>query len=176
MNTLTSNQKVLIAALVGFIIGAGAVWVWVISSNTPTPLAQEDQEAVTADVVKTKDEKTPAMKTSAATTAVADASNLITVPVQAAGSVVNFTVSLAKPGWVVVREDRSGEFGNALGARWLPAGKHTDAVELLRDTVATQLYHVVLYTDNGDKQFDIKSEVMLVDQGGKPIETTFTAQ
>lgn len=184
MNTLTSNQKVLIAALVGFIIGAGAIWVWSVSTSVPNNQSAGETKRMAASAGDTEVVVTPKSGGSTAkddgvkAVAVAmDNSELVAVKAQAAGMSVTARATFDAPGWVVVHEEREGTLGNVLGAAWLPEGSNDIVVELLRGTVAGQTYHVVLYNDDGDKQFEYKGgDALLLDGSKQPIQASFKAQ
>jgi hypothetical protein len=181
MNSLSSlsvNQKVLIAALVGFIIGAGSVIVWNISQG---PLASnidmpEEMEEVADEMT---DEMGEAEETGNGSDPIVIAEvegYRINVTDQAAGSRVAVTgVTLERAGWVAIHEDRSGELGNILGAHWFPRGQSTGGVNLLRDTVAGNAYHAVLYNDDGDRAFELGVDARVVDENQEPIMQTFRA-
>jgi hypothetical protein len=87
------------------------------------------------------------------------------------------SVTLPAAGWVAVHElGEDGVLGNVLGAAWLPAGTHADAiVTLLRATKPDQQYAIVLYTDNGNKQFDLHADTPIAGSNGQPVTATFTA-
>ena len=189
MNTLTSNQKVLVSALVGFIIGAAAIWVWTVSTATPQT-AMENETDVVASVENATDTETETeveMPTKTATETVPESpaisparsmsnSDLISVSPQKAGMSVTARVTFEAPGWVAVHEESSGGIGNVLGAKWLPAGEQDVTVDLLRATVAGMTYHVVLYNDDGDRQFDYKKgDANLLDGAKQPIQASFSA-
>lgn len=96
---------------------------------------------------------------------------------QVAGdSVVVPRVELAAAGWVVVHEMRDAEtIGNALGAAWFPAGVHENVtVELLRGTVANRDYVVVLYNDDGDREFELDADAALRSSDGTLLMRSFT--
>lgn len=190
MNTLTSNQKVLISALVGFIIGAAAIWVWTISTGASRGKTAEDtakemtasvEEATegAADTSTSGETATVASKeTSPAPSAAGSMSNseLISVSAQPAGTQVQVRVSLSSAGWVAVHEEREGGLGNVLGAKWLPEGDHDVTVNLLRATASGQTYHVVLYNDDGDRQFEYKKgDAHMLDGSKQPIQASFKA-
>lgn len=80
-------------------------------------------------------------------------------------------------GWVVVHENQEGGLGNALGAARfdLNTGLVTSQVRLLRGTEAGKSYTVVLYSENGDKLFDLASDRPLTRPDGSPLQASFTA-
>ncbi len=89
-------------------------------------------------------------------------------------SVVVQSVSLGVPGWLVVHELTDGHVANALGAARRDAGTHTDAaIELLRPTESRTPYMLVLYRDNGNKEFDLRGDIPIVDGNGDPVMQRF---
>lgn len=83
-------------------------------------------------------------------------------------------VMLKTAGWVVVHEIDGGHVLNALGARRLDVGTHTNvAVELLRTTDPGHDYAVILYADNGNKEFEIRGDLPLIDSSGNPLMQIF---
>jgi len=108
-------------------------------------------------------------------------SEAITIGGQPAGSsVVVKSIDLkagANGGWVVIHEVKSGVIANALGAVRRDSGVSTDVeVRLLRGTVAGGTYAVVLYSDNGDRQFSMSTDFPLKDAQGQYIMSTFSAE
>ena len=104
--------------------------------------------------------------------------DMLTVENQSAGNIVMAaTVTAADSSWVAVREEIGGALGNVLGARRVDAGEYVDvAIPLLRSTIAGNVYHVVIYRDNGDKMFDTKLDMPLVDGGNASVGGSFIAQ
>jgi hypothetical protein len=186
MNTLTINQKMFISALVGFIIGSTAVWVWSVAPTQKVAQESEEGEESGVEVVREGDEESAfgsqgsaavtATKTPVAPITVTGTLPTVTVVNQEAGALVEFLVTFNDAGWVVVHDDKSGALGNVLGAQWLPAGSHRGEVTLLRATEAGKKYHIVLYADDGDKQFELHGEAKLVVENGSPIQAIFVAQ
>lgn len=187
MNGLSINQKLIISALVGFVIGAGAVIVWNISQesdmdadNADAMMNEEEsmmednttssnmEDTLTASAGNTMQEKDTKPVVSS------NGSNTVSVADQAAGmSVAVASVTFEKPSWVAIHEDVNGELGNVLGAAWYPAGVNTGVVELLRATIPGATYHAVLYSDDGDKEFELKGDPMIVDASKRAIMDTF---
>ena len=80
-------------------------------------------------------------------------------------------------GWVAVREDRDGVFGNILGAQYLPAGTYTNVtVDLLRGTEPGKIYYAVLYKDDGDKVFDYEKDSIVQSENSTIFATFHTLQ
>ncbi len=96
---------------------------------------------------------------------------LITVNDQGAGSIVTVaSVTLPKLGWVAIRDNT----GRTLGAALFPAGTHANVqVPLLRATEPGQRYQALIYTDDGDKQFDLHKDTLLTNADGTVAGTTF---
>ncbi|HEY9582806.1 MAG TPA: hypothetical protein VJK09_00640 [Candidatus Paceibacterota bacterium] len=96
---------------------------------------------------------------------------------QLAGSMVKIdNVSLAFDGWVVIHEDRDGTPGNALGAQRFDKGSYAGGqVELARGTVTGGKYYAMLHVDDGDKMFDLKTDLPAT-QDGTMVMAVFSAQ
>ncbi|MBI2048425.1 MAG: hypothetical protein HYT30_00660 [Parcubacteria group bacterium] len=94
---------------------------------------------------------------------------------QESGSTVRVvSAEFAVPGWIVVHETQGGHVLNALGAARVDSGIHTDAVvELLRGTEPGGSYAVILYSDNGNKEFEIRGDLPIIDTEGNPVMKTF---
>lgn len=95
----------------------------------------------------------------------------VTVRDQAAGeSVAVASVTLTQNGWVAVRDSD----GRVLGAARFDAGTWSDvSVPLLRATVTSSPYQVLLYVDDGDRQFDLYKDILITDASGGVAGTTF---
>jgi len=85
-------------------------------------------------------------------------------------------VRLSELGWVAVHEVQGGEtMGNVLGAARLEAGDHYNiVVNLLRGTEPNKQYAVILYTDNGNKEFDLRGDLPIMTKEDKPVVVRFT--
>ncbi len=103
---------------------------------------------------------------------------LIRVRDQAAGpSVLIEAVGLPRAGWVVVHEMIGSHIGNALGAARRDAGVHSlVSVELLRNTATTSPYAVILYEDDGDREFELRTDLPILAAEGDPLIAMFTTQ
>ncbi len=83
----------------------------------------------------------------------------LTAADQPAGDTVAVTgITVATESWVAVRE---ADGSRVLGAARVAAGTKSATVELLRATVAGKGYEVVIYTDNGDRIFDMKKDALV---------------
>jgi hypothetical protein len=86
--------------------------------------------------------------------------DIVLVKDQSAGrSVFLSRIELTAPGWAVVQEDTNGALGNVLGAKRFDAGVYQGTVMLLRPTEAGKTYHAIVWRDDGDKQFNLESDV-----------------
>ena len=95
----------------------------------------------------------------------------VTVRDQAAGaSVAVASVTLNQMGWVAVRD----EDGRVLGAARFDAGTMSDvSVPLLRATTANSSYQVLLYVDDGDREFDLHKDILIMGANSEVAGTTF---
>lgn len=103
----------------------------------------------------------------------------LSVKNQASGKAVLVAhVTLPTLGWVAVHEVLNGEtMGNVLGASRLEAGSHDNVVvNLLRGTEPNKQYAVILYADNGNKQFDLHADMAVEATDGNPIVARFTTE
>src|SRR3989344_1020863 len=167
MNTLSINQKILIAALIGFLIGASAVLVWDVSRSKT--VVRDTGESTSNDKMTE-----PVVEEEKMAPILLGAKDRIDADDQTAGSLVNIlTIQLERAGWVAVHEDNNGKLGNVLGAAWFPSGTSRGGVELLRDTMAGNTYHVVLYNDNDNKIFELGTDALIVDDQQNPVLDTF---
>lgn len=86
-------------------------------------------------------------------------------------------VAVSAPTWVAVRENNNGVSGRILGAQRVDAGTHENIlVDLLRPTSSQTMYAVVLYTDNGDGEFDPKADELVLQGDGEPVLSQFVAK
>ena len=105
------------------------------------------------------------------TQAIGDAVEVANQPAGMAVSVSS--VTLGDTGWVAVR----GSDGRILGAGRFDAGTSKNVVvDLLRGTISGQRYQVLLYVDDGDKQFDFHKDTLVTNSDGSVAGTTFSAE
>ncbi|MCD5384392.1 MAG: hypothetical protein LRZ97_00575 [Candidatus Pacebacteria bacterium] len=163
--------------VVGFIVGIVTIYVWgQIFSDKPVTIVNEDaQEVMNIDAggetnVDAEDDSVVVVGEDAITT-----EGIILTP-QIADELVNISsIYMSKDGWIVIHEIKDGVIANALGAARRDAGKHEDVVvHLLRNTVSGGEYAVVLYEDDGDKQFNLASDIPVVDEQGGFIMSKFS--
>jgi len=150
VTTTNPNKNPWLIALGAFIIGMLLASAWFLESRLPGAGSAS-----------------PITSTStAATSSLATATTgILAVHDQSAGSTVFVdSVQVPSPGvWVAVEELRDGSLGNILGAARVTAPATGVTVNLLRATVPGAAYAVVLYRDNGDGEFDGKTDSIYVD-------------
>ena len=176
MNTESGNQniKLVIAFLVGGLVGGFSLWMW---TATRDELSNKPSEQ------KIKNEKViPENKT----TTVKDFNTIqtqlyndaIVVRNQTPGLTVNIEKAvLEENGWIVIHEGTASRIGNALGAARFDKGEYNNVVvDLLRATKAGVTYRAVLYRDNGDKEFNLDTDFPFLQNGNQPVLTTFSVE
>ncbi len=101
----------------------------------------------------------------------------IKVSDQKAGKMVNVAYAKADfPFWLVIHAEKDGKIWNALGARRKDAGEYSGVqVPLLASTKSGSRYWVVLYKDNGDRNFDLKTDFPVKKSDGGFIMVDFQA-
>lgn len=191
MDDKEKNQKTVVAFIAGLLIGGLLVWVFSIAPK------DEKQELKTNDGGEKTVEQTnssietvgdasasptttmPPVAGKRAATVVADGDASVAVADQAAGVRVALE-ALVMPvdnGWVVIHEvNADGSIGNALGAsRYSKSeGLTPKSVELLRAMSAGMSYQAVLYSDNGDKIFNLAEDGALI-KGETKVSDSFAA-
>lgn len=151
----TGSKKVVLTAIVFFLIGFGAAWMFAKPAEAP---ADDTREEVVDTAI-------PSMGT-----------NAIEVDDQKVGSTVSLkSVKFENAGWVAIHDDKEGTPGNILGAAWFPSGENSGLVELLRNTESGKTYFAMLHNDDGDKKFDNKIDVPITDASGTIIMVKFMA-
>jgi len=178
MNESESKTNWIIAVIVAFIIGLGLGWMmW--GGNADT--GSEEMEGAKKDnkwVVDTSGVDDEMMKEDGMEedrTAMSKTSTLSTDNQKAGTAVIIKSANLEFPSWIAVREDIDGEFGNILGAQYLPEGVYQDVdVELLRGIIPSGVYHAVIYADDGDRVFNYKKDNLLSNEVGI-IQSRFEA-
>jgi hypothetical protein len=131
--------------------------------------------STTTKVVTTKPTTgSSATVVTAASQLVAAGGDMVTVKDQPAGdSVMVTSVTMPELGWVAVRDGN----GYTLGAALVTPGTHTNVlVPLLRVTVASGSYQVLLYSDDGDRQFDLHKDTLVTNSDGSVAGSSFLAQ
>jgi len=176
--------KIALSFLGGFIVGILIIWGWNAYTNknyvkdiTPTTTSPENMVATT-----TKDSKDTTTENGSSITKIKTKNIVpfanITVTNQPSGSTVKVaSVTLKKDGWVVVHEEKDGLIANALGAVRKNAGEYKNiTIPLLRNTVKNKQYWIVLYSDNGNRQFNLKEDLPVKNTDGKIIMNSFNTK
>ncbi len=195
------SQKTVVAFVAGLLIGGLLVWVF---AQTPENDVRADRDKDTVGATDTRDEENGEDTEDrngadegedeevGATTPTTPSRNQTLQPTIVEG---NFSFSIADQeagtsvvlgdttrypttqGWIVVHEDSNGERGNALGAARYntAAGLLPTRIVLLRGTQAGKTYHVVYYSEDGDRVFDLGRDKPLESEG-RVIQASFKAQ
>ena len=166
-----TRKNLIIAFIVGLIVGFGSYYVWDTAPFQSDKVSGEEQEEVKDDQDTLAGDNLENPSTNVGN------ENTITIGDQPAGMRVVFdSASFSTSVWVAVREDIDGELGSILGARRFDAGTYTDAeIELLRNTLEESKYHVVMYKDDGDREFDHKKDTLITRLDGTPVTYEFSA-
>lgn len=141
-----------LAGAIGFVLGVAVVGAWDFESRLeersgalPAPVATSTQSSATSSAAVASD-------------------GLLKVSDQAAGQSALLTeVSVKANVWAAVVEVKGGSLGNVLGARYVAAPATNVEIPLLRPTSSGSTYAVVLYRDNGDREFSLASDSLYVD-------------
>lgn len=194
--TTNDGQKTVVAFIAGLLVGALLVWVF---SDTPAEAPTETDDAAATeqdqtgdaenadDTETTSDEPTDATPDQTETPAdesAPEAEPAAELPTGDASASVADTApsrvvaleSATYPtdnGWIAVRTYNDGEFTNILGAARYSReqGLIPEEIQLLTPTIAGQEYAIVFFTEDGDREFNLRNDT--------PIETpliTFTAE
>lgn len=82
-------------------------------------------------------------------------------------------VSIVQTGWIAVRDAD----GRTLGAARFEPGTHVNVeVPLLRATERGQRYQALIYVDDGDKEFDLHKDILVMLAVGSVAGDVFAAQ
>jgi hypothetical protein len=165
------NMPALTSAFVaGILVGVLAGWAWFAAPEISQDTAEtQGADAVARDVT---DEETPATPARSASFGAG-----VSVSDQPAGlSVAVSGISVSKPTWVAVYESRSGEPGNALGAKLFFPGEASGSVTLLKATLPGETYFVGLQSDDGDRAYSRRGDAALLDGSGEATVAHFVAQ
>ncbi len=102
--------------------------------------------------------------------------NRVVVADQYPGNVVYVTsAQFANPGFVVIKKDKDGMPGDIIGSAYFDKGINPGKVVLKEETKDGGTYYAVLYSDNGDKKFDEKTDTPLKNSKGSIIMQIFKA-
>lgn len=171
------GQKTIVSFIVGLLIGGLLVWAFSGPTNDAQQAGEEAEEAETEEMMETETTETEAtdeeVVVSTPTLPVGDGS--VEVRNQAAGTSVELTSATypVSEGWIGVRDYNNGQLGSLLGvARFSESqGLVPSAITLQRATAAGMTYAVVVYTESGDRQFNLAEDTQI-----DSVFATFTAQ
>ena len=174
------SQKTIVAFVAGLLIGGLLVWVFgsspekEVSIQNDTETVQTAEESATVEEVDTPG-TVPTPSTAEEKPELQTGDGAIEISDQAAGSVVKLESAVfpTDEGWVAVRSYPNGQLGSILGAARYSKeqGLIPEQIQLLAPTTAGRQYAVVFFTENGDRQFNLASDVQIGDVFG-----TFTAK
>jgi hypothetical protein len=171
------GQKTIVAFVVGLLIGGMLVWAF---SGSPSEAPKDDHDDHEETSTETTNQESNTTDGTSATTE-AEAPKLsvgdgkIVVNDQPASSAIKLE-SATYPvgeGWVGVREFNNEQLGYILGVvRFSESqGLVPSEITLQRSTTAGRQYAVVVYTENGDFDFNLANDVQI-----DTVYSTFTAQ
>ena len=179
------GQKTVVAFVAGLLIGGLLVWVFAASpdsSDNPEEMNDNDDTEMLEEGEMNDDdmmEEDTDVTVTPSVTVISESASF-SVDNQPAGVMVEVGVVdfPTEEGWVVVHEDLNGGLGNALGASRFSVSEGLTAsqVRLLRGTEAGNTYHVVLYSENGDKVFDLATDRPLALNDNDMMMASFVAQ
>lgn len=177
------GQKTVVSFVVGLLIGGLLVWAFSgpadenkakDTKNDAKTEQMDDTDDMTTDEEGMSEEVDNVVtETPKATLPVGEGK--VTVEGQTAGKVVSLsgaTYPVAE-GWVGVRDYQNGQLGSLLGAVRFSEeqGLVPSEIVLQRATTAGNEYAVVIYRENGDRQFNLAEDVQI-----DTIFSTFTAK
>lgn len=173
------GQKTIVSFIVGLLIGG--LLVWAFSGPAVDAPNNNDEEQEQEEVMEEENEDAEAESEEEAAEAVVETPVLsvgegeVEVTNQAAGTSVALSSATypVSEGWIGVRDYTDGQLGGLLGVvRFSESqGLVPSAVILQRATVAGREYAVVVYTESGDRQFNLANDVQL-----DSVFATFTAE
>jgi len=187
MSALSINQKLLISFLVGIIVGAFSVWLWFLAgepAQAPDTATKEEasntiplsENGIKKTTLPLPPENTlpPSPRSSFVSDSLTSGER-VSISNQKAGTTVYLdSAVLSASTWIAVHENVTGSLGNALGAVRLRSGEHDRvSIELLRETTPNKTYHLVFYRDNGDQEFDLRSDIRVLTLSQNPIQASF---
>lgn len=179
------GQKTLVAFVVGLLIGGMLVWAFS-GPATDAPDVDTETENTAEEVTETEDsedtegenadenetESTPEQEP-AAQLQVGDGS--VSVPDQAASRSIELESATypVSEGWIGVRDYNNEQLGMILGVVRFSESQGLVPTEIIlqRPTVAGREYAVVIFTEDGDFDFNLSGDVQI-----DTIFDTFTAQ
>jgi len=167
------SQKTVVAFIAGLLVGGLLVWMFGGPADEMEPTLENemnDSEMLDESDLEFSndelDETTTNNENDASSTAELSVG---TADARVAGATTRSVIALESAtfptdaGWVAVRSYTNGEVGNVLGASRYSKeqGLVPDTVNLLTPTVAGNEYAIVFFSENGDRQFNMRSDFQL---------------
>ncbi len=175
------GQKTIVSFIVGLLIGGLLVWAF---SGPEVKAPDEKKDDAEEESAEMKDGESTEENSSEAEVKAEEAKPVANLPVgdgkvtiekQSAGAMVSISSATypVEEGWIGVRDYQTGQLGGLLGvARFSKEqGLVPSGITLQRSTVAGKEYAVVVYTESGDKKFNLADDKQI-----DSIFATFTAQ
>jgi hypothetical protein len=164
-------QKTIVAFVVGLLIGG--LLVWAFSGPTDKKMSKESETPTKAEEVKV--EVSADETTTEATPTLSVGEGKIVVNNQAAGDSVAIASAVypVAEGWIGVRDYSDEKLGLILGVVRVSEsqGLVPKDIVLQRATKAGGNYAIVVYTENGDRSFNLADDVQV-----DTVFATFTAE
>lgn len=157
-----TNQYLIGAAIIIVLIAAGLLWSR--GDRAPKTPAAETKTATTTEEVMVKTTTTTADDRQSVTQAAGES---VAADDQPAGMTVNASFTLSRDSWVGVR-DASGIL---MGVGRFGPGATTGVIELLRATAPGETYTMVVFTDDGNRVYDLYADPIV-----EGVGDTFKAQ
>ncbi len=146
-------------------------WQWVVTAVVIVALI-----VIGVIVFSNKGVEAPVVTAPEQTVSTSNTSNGLIMSDQYPGNVVYVSsVQLANPGWVIIQKSVGGKPEDVIGQTYLSAGIAPAKITLTQSTIDGYMYYAVLYSDNGDKKFDISTDKPITDKNGNIILKTFKA-
>ncbi len=179
--TQPEDRKTVVAFVVGLLIGGLLVWAFSAPDEQPRDNDREDERTEEAaddnnddDEATTENETTPTGTTTPAPTLSVGEGNVALADTAAGTRVALGDVTYpVEEGWIGVRNYQDGRLGYLLGVVRFSEeqGLVPDEIVLQTPTRAGAQYAVVMYTDDGDRQFNLAADTQI-----DKIFATFTAE
>lgn len=163
----------IIGAIVLVVVIAGGWWL-IKHSKASSSVVGTDMGSTTTETSAKVGDNMPIDTAVTANTTITTTAIGESVSVQdqrATSSVMVASMSLSKASWIAIKDAKG-----ILGAGWFPAGATAGAVPLLRATKAGESYQAVIYADDGDKQFDMHKDSLVMSTDGSPVASSFMAK
>lgn len=163
------SQKTVVSFIAGLIVGALLLWMFggdTAEKTATTKDANEDEsaEVLDEDEMEVEDgDTTTETEVEMPEMEVGDAE--VGLESRAAGSTLSLSSATfpTDAGWIAVRSYSNGEVGNVLGASRYSKeqGLVPSEIELLSPMVAGGQYAIVFFSENGDRQFNMRTDLPL---------------